>query len=102
MSNEYAGKDAAFQKDIIAALVLRHTINLNREVNVSNFQAEWKDKINPCLSVTRDAIRHATGRHKMREKVLGQCEVALPRPGVDVRGRQYAEGLPLAGSFAKN
>ena len=84
MTNEYGEKDVAFQKEIIDALVLRHTINLNREVGTAYLQAEWEDKINPCVTVTRDAIRTATGRDKMRDKVIEQYEVALRRPGFDV------------------
>jgi hypothetical protein len=79
--------------------VLRHTINLNREVGTAYLQAEWEDKINPCVTVTRDAIRIATGRNKMRDKVIEQYEVALRRPGAS--GRRHAEDLHLADPFAE-
>lgn len=78
-------KDEALQRQIIDSLVVRQTINMNHEVGRAYLQAEWEDKINPVVTVTRDEIKKMTGREKIRDVVMDDYAKALARPGVDVQ-----------------
>lgn len=81
---EFDKKDVTLQRAIIRALWERYTINLNKETGVAYFQAEFEDKINPCVTITRNEIRNETSRQKVRDAVLDDYEEALRRPGIDV------------------
>lgn len=75
-------KDEKFQQQILGALIQRQTINMNKEVGVMYMQAEWEDKINPSVTITRDEIKKETGRDKCRDVVLDEYSAALQKPGV--------------------
>lgn len=80
----FAEKDKQVQRQVIAALFDRQTINMNKEIGVMYMQAEWEDKINPSVSLTRDEIKKLTGRDKCRDVVLDEYSSAFQRPGVTV------------------
>ncbi|MFM0385858.1 hypothetical protein [Paraburkholderia dipogonis] len=81
---DFEKKDADLQKAIISALVERHTINLNKETGIAYLQAEFEDKVNPCVTLTRDEIRKETGRQKVRDAVMDDYAKALRAPGIEV------------------
>ena len=78
-------KDKALQNQIIDSLLVRQTINMNHEIGRAYLQAEFEDKINPVLTVTRDEIKKMTGREKIRDVVMDDYAKALERPGVEVQ-----------------
>ncbi|EUC18614.1 hypothetical protein [Paraburkholderia hospita] len=77
-------EDSQLQREIIAELDQRRTINANRERGVMYMQAELEDKINPTVLVTRDDIRGFTLRDKVRDVVMSDYEKALSVPGIEV------------------
>lgn len=81
---DFEKKDDDLRKAIISALVERHTINLNKEIGVTYLQAEFEDKVNPCVKLTRDEIREETGRQKVRDAVMDDYAKALRAPGIEV------------------
>jgi hypothetical protein len=77
-------RDADLQNAIITSLMERQVINMNKETGVAYMQAEFEDKVNPCVKVTRDDIREETGRVKVRDVVMDDFERTLRRNGIDV------------------
>jgi hypothetical protein len=81
----YQERDQALVNEVCDALVKRHTINLNREIGKAYFQAELEDKINPCVTLTDEAIRRITRRSDMRNgPVLNYYEDTFRARGFEV------------------
>jgi len=82
---DFNKRDDELQRSIIYALGERHIINLNKETGVAYLQAEFEDKVNPCVTVTKDEIRSMTGRQKVRDVVMTDFENKMrSHPGIDV------------------
>lgn len=76
--------DKKFQRKVIDALVLRHHINMNKDVGTAHFQAMHEDRINPCVTITRDDIARETGREKVRDVVLDDYANAMRNQSIEV------------------
>lgn len=81
----FQDKDRDLQKKILRELLLRRTININKDVGVAHMQPEMEDLKNPSVIITGDEIKKFTGREKLRTPVLTDYESALTAPGVEVK-----------------
>lgn len=70
-------EDKKFQGKIIDALMRRHIINMNKEVGTAHFDPINEDRINPCVTITRDDIARETKREKVRDSVLKEYAEAM-------------------------
>lgn len=84
MAADFDEMDEKFQSEIISALVQRHRINLNSDVGSAWLQPMPEDRINPCVTITRDTIADGTGRQKVRKPVLDEYEARFRRAGFEV------------------
>jgi hypothetical protein len=77
-------KDKALQQEILALLLQRQTININKETGVAHLTPEHEDQINPSVTITSQEIKERTGRDKIRTVVIDEYQEALTMPGVVV------------------
>ena len=74
-------EDKKFVSEVTNSLWSQRNINANNDVGVARIGGNEVDYINPTLVLTKDDIREATGREKVRGVVIDEFQTAFEADG---------------------